>query len=666
LGPKSYALPTLDSGGFRKYELSGNYQISNLLQELQLARDHSRTHIILSESRLSENPVQRLNRLIKYHFWDELTRRIDVVGLEKICADSKVSNQMNRIYVPTRDSFALNYYNDVASTCPHLRLEVCVLPDVVTPQFVQSLNEKPGILSLALRLNINGDVETIRGAPFVVPGGRFNEMYGWDSYFEALGLIQDDRVELARGMVDNFIYELEYYGKILNANRSYYLNRSQPPFLTDMITRTYCKLASNPNANIEDIHEWVRVGIRASTKELLSVWLSKPRLDRIGLSKYHPNGKGIPPETEKGHFDHIISPFAHAKGLSVNDYVDKYNNGHIQEPLLDEFFLHDASLRESGHDTSYRLEGNSANLATIDLNSLLYKYENDLAYLIGKFYNSQLALTVSRGLNDENLCCFVKWSDLVNSTNPSKWLVQGWDINWASAIKLYTDNMETIDLGADYCAHKIINAHCFTVFLSGSIFEELAKSTKHLVDEYLWDPKKQMYFDFDCAKMERTQYESATCIWALWSQISSPSQASLLVPVFLEKFEQTGGIVSGTLESRGPITLSRPQKQWDYPYGWAPHQILAWQGLANYGFHVDQERIAYRWLYTVIKVFFDYNGAVPEKFDVVNVTHQCNVEYGNVGQHFMFVVREGFGWMNASIQVYIFKIDWSCIDRPKA
>ena len=67
---------------------------------------------------------------------------------------------------------------------------------------------------------------------YIVPGGRFNEMYGWDSYFIILGLLRDHRIDLARGMVENFFFEIEHYGTVLNANRTYYLTRSQPPFLT--------------------------------------------------------------------------------------------------------------------------------------------------------------------------------------------------------------------------------------------------------------------------------------------------------------------------------------------------------------------------------------------------------------------------------------------------
>ena len=57
---------------------------------------------------------------------------------------------------------------------------------------------------------------------YVVPGGRFNEMFGWDSYFIILGLLRDGRVDLAHGMVENFFYEIENYGAVLNANRTYF------------------------------------------------------------------------------------------------------------------------------------------------------------------------------------------------------------------------------------------------------------------------------------------------------------------------------------------------------------------------------------------------------------------------------------------------------------
>lgn len=71
--------------------------------------------------------------------------------------------------------------------------------------------------------------------PYIVPGGRFREIYYWDSYFTMLGLQEDGEVETIRNMIDNFSFLIDTYGFIPNGNRSYYLSRSQPPFYSLMV-----------------------------------------------------------------------------------------------------------------------------------------------------------------------------------------------------------------------------------------------------------------------------------------------------------------------------------------------------------------------------------------------------------------------------------------------
>jgi len=71
--------------------------------------------------------------------------------------------------------------------------------------------------------------------PYVVPGGRFREVYYWDSYFTLLGLASSQRWQQVRDMVDNFAWQMDQYGHIPNGNRSYYLSRSQPPFFSLMV-----------------------------------------------------------------------------------------------------------------------------------------------------------------------------------------------------------------------------------------------------------------------------------------------------------------------------------------------------------------------------------------------------------------------------------------------
>lgn len=89
--------------------------LSNLLQELALARDYGRKRIVLDEARLAENPVDRLSRMIKNSFWNALTRRIDAEGLEVACADPKNRSRhsKSRIYVPHGEHDQIKYYSEM-------------------------------------------------------------------------------------------------------------------------------------------------------------------------------------------------------------------------------------------------------------------------------------------------------------------------------------------------------------------------------------------------------------------------------------------------------------------------------------------------------------------------------------------------------------------------
>jgi alpha,alpha-trehalase len=71
--------------------------------------------------------------------------------------------------------------------------------------------------------------------PYIVPGGRFREIYYWDSYFTMLGLKESGQVDMIENMIKNFAYLIETYGHIPNGNRSYYIGRSQPPFFAAMV-----------------------------------------------------------------------------------------------------------------------------------------------------------------------------------------------------------------------------------------------------------------------------------------------------------------------------------------------------------------------------------------------------------------------------------------------
>ena len=82
---------------------------------------------------------------------------------------------------------------------------------------------------------VNGSSLLALPHPYIVPGGRFREVYYWDSYFTMLGLKESGEVQMIENMVDNFAYLINTYGHIPNGNRSYYISRSQPPFFSLMV-----------------------------------------------------------------------------------------------------------------------------------------------------------------------------------------------------------------------------------------------------------------------------------------------------------------------------------------------------------------------------------------------------------------------------------------------
>ena len=566
-GPKKFLLN--DENG-NSALIEGTYQLSNLLQELALAKKSNTEFAEIDLNEITEDPVKRISGKIKELYWKGLTRTIDAVGVKKILEDNKIENELAYLYVPFGDEIVFDYFKKLEAVTP--KLKVVQMPKNITPEYVLSLNKKPGILALALQIKNN----EISGVPFVVPGGRFNEMYGWDSYFIAKGLLIDDKIELALGIAENFKYQIDHYGKILNANRSYYLTRTQPPLYTSLIMDVIEK--SDP-----DIF-WIERHLKTAIKEYQTVWMEEgKRLTANGLNRYKAEGIGLPFEVEEGHFDDILEQYAPKYNLSTREFEKKYLEREVVDPELDKYFIHDRSMRESGHDTTNRLVGICANLNTVAINSLLYKYETDIAFLIKKYFKNEFQYFEDKSFSSEY---------------------------WLSK----------------------------------------AASRKDKINELCWNPEYGCYLDYDFVNEKQHFFEAAPTFYPLWAKISTPEQAEILVKKTLPRFKMKGGIAGSTKESIAGVDENAPIRQWDYPFGWAPHQMLLWEGLLNYNFNEEAQEMVYRWLWLITRNAVDYNGTIPEKFDLSISSHKIFAEYGNVGTEFDFITEEGFGWMNASYQ----------------
>jgi alpha,alpha-trehalase len=392
--------------------------------------------------------------------------------------------------------------------------------------------------------------------PYVVPGGRFNEMYGWDSFFIQLGLLRDGQIELARDMADNFLYEIENYGKILNANRTYYLTRSQPPFLTQMVLGVYGKTHDR---------KWLETAL-PEIEKYHSFWLHEPHLTaETGLSRYFDTGEGPAPESVSAerdaqgrtHYDLVKQYF---RTHTIDDYDVSQYYDRKADRLTALFYKGDRSMRESGVDPSNRFGQFNVDVIhynPVCLNSLLYMMEMQTA---------EILRILGRGAEAE-------------------------------------------------AARK------------------QAAGRAARVNRYLWDEKDGLYYDYNFSVKRVRRYPFLSTFYPLWAGLASKEQAAR-VERNLSKFERAYGLQTSTYVSGS---------QWDAPFGWAPLELIALDGLRRYGYKVDAERISVKFLSLVRREFLR-QGFIVEKYDVVKGGSNVAASI-----HFGYSANQaGFGWTNAA------------------
>ncbi len=432
--------------------------------------------------------------------------------------------------------------------------------------------------------------------PYVVPGGRFNEMYGWDSYFIIRGLLRAGRVDLARDMVENFFFEIEHYGGVLNANRTYYLSRSQPPFLTSMILGVY---EAEKAAGKSD-RGWLQRAYQDAGRDY-ELWTHEPHLaGSTGLSRYFDFGTGPAPEelhNDPGYYRtvagyYLLHPPAAAGHLlmqktvnpdagpvfalaicSGEQFTGQESAGctHVRDlQLTPDFYKADRSMRESGFDPSFRFgayAGDTHHYAPVCLNSLLYKTEKDL---------EQMATLLAKPEQARQ---------------------------WA----------------------------------------QRAQARRDAINKYLWDGERGMFFDYDFQTGLRSTYNYITTFYPLWAGLATPEQARA-VERNLGIFEHPGGLA---------MSDQQTGVQWDYPYGWAPTQLLAIEGLRRNGFNDDANRLSYKFL-SMVEENFRRDGTIREKYNVVTRSDETKVAVGYAAN----VI--GFGWTNGAFLALLHELpqDW--------
>ncbi len=203
---------------------------------------------------------------------------------------------------------------------------------------------------------------------YVVPGGRFREVYYWDSYFTMQGLVESGRMDLVRSMLDNFAHLIRTVGHIPNGNRTYYLSRSQPPYFAAMVS-LYARATDSSQAlryldALEAEHAfWMEgaAGVRPGEAHRRVVRLPDGAL----LNRYWDDRPEPRPEAYKPDYELALT-------LPAGD--------------RERFYRNTKATAESGWDFSTRWMRDTSDLRTletidlapVDLNSLLYNLERTI------------------------------------------------------------------------------------------------------------------------------------------------------------------------------------------------------------------------------------------------------------------------------------------------
>ena len=212
-------------------------------------------------------------------------------------------------------------------------------------------------------------------SPYVVPGGRFREIYYWDSYFTALGLIKSGKVELALAMLDNFVDLQTRFGCIPNGNRSYYLSRTQPPILGLLVELLL--------PNISDQRAFLENYVGAIENEY-NFWMQ----GSDQLTKTETEHRRVVQMPDGSLLNRYWDDSCEPRPESYREDVELLLSANPENQS--EFYRNIRAACESGWDFSSRWLGNNNALSSIrttrilpiDLNCLLYKIEK----LLAQFY----------------------------------------------------------------------------------------------------------------------------------------------------------------------------------------------------------------------------------------------------------------------------------------
>jgi alpha,alpha-trehalase len=526
---------------------------------------------------------------------------------------------------------------------------------------------------------------------YIVPGGIFNEQYGWDSYFMIAGLLGSAEYVLAnptsqywsptesrmisltestapafakklftiaKGMADNQAFMTDFYaGHVPNANRIYYLTRSQPPLFAaeSLLIYDFAKknaelvpyegqetLAPYLDIKAPTTYEgWIKKEILPAAETYYRYWTdpkttvfaekTNPRVtqkDGHSVYLYHPDGVGPAPEIVHsqipGNENLYRNDAAYFKANPNENPDNRFYDPKGGDPtfhLTQDFYLADRSVRASGYDLSGRygdVGQHAADYSPVALNMLLLAMAKDMNKM------SQIA-------DEKNSVSAKELADYVSAADSLMW-IPGSD----GSGPYYSDTW--IRKGEESPPSPYLFGTTFYPLWAGAVQDQ--DRVKMLTDTVTAPgqvTQEQIYFltdkdgEITPKKVEQTG-ELSTC------KLSDPKNPASCSDVFTKTSQGPLALVN---ESNFgiPTSLRLTGNQWDFSNGWAPVQYFASGGFENVGNSGLAQQIDDGWVQAV-DIGFASTGTIIEKYSATNPVADVQVTSG------YSKAQIGFGWTN--------------------
>lgn len=350
----------------------------------------------------------------------------------------------------------------------------------------------------------------------IVPGGRFRESYYWDSYWIVQGLLVSDMPVTARGIVNHLLEYVSEFGFVPNGGRIYYLTRSQPPMLSDMV-KLVARLPVNGNDNDSEYDdEYLRAALPILEREY-DFWMQHgPCGHAVELTRQDPRAGAT------GKITYVLNRYT--------------SNANHPRP---ESYREDVQVASEIFDHTMQMdEGNAA--AT--------ERHKD------KYYNNVIAAAESG------------WDF------SSRWLRDPLDMK-----SMVTTSVVPVDLNAImYRVER--NLMEFNQHLGNNeraqFFERAAARRLDAIDAILWNEKHQSWKDYDLETDTHSTIASVSDYTPLWAKAFNATVIDRLKTVVTSLKNsgllQVGGVQTTTIFSG---------QQWDSPNAWPPEQDIVVEGL---------------------------------------------------------------------------------------